>query len=320
MKNKRNIILFIVLILVIAILYSIIRFQFVCIGFLGCNINNDDGFQVEDLIDTEDNKVVILISVDGLRGDLITQSNSPFLAELEKTSSYTLSAQTIDQSETLPAHTSMLTGVKQDKHKVDWNNLDTTKPFLEVNSLFDYLENDKTDTLAIVSKDKLLYYNQNKTDEDFYLIDKYANQFVDDALNIIPNGNNKDMFIFIHLKDVDVYGHDYGWESSEQLERLKLVDEKLQILFTKLEFKFENDDLVFILSADHGGLGNRHGLGRPDDLRIPFIVKGDNITENLEITETVNIYDVTCLTLDIFEVEKDASLDCKTPSGILKGQ
>lgn len=54
---------------------------------------------------------VLIISIDGLRPDAIFQAPMPNLIALMQTSAYTLNAQTIFPSLTLPSHTSMLTGL-----------------------------------------------------------------------------------------------------------------------------------------------------------------------------------------------------------------
>src|SRR6267378_3240742 len=52
---------------------------------------------------------VIVISVDGLRADAIHKFHAPTIERLMREGRYSLTAQTINTSLTLPAHTSMLT-------------------------------------------------------------------------------------------------------------------------------------------------------------------------------------------------------------------
>jgi len=67
---------------------------------------------------------VLVISVDGLRPDAIGERETPILSRMMRTGSYSLKATTIMPSNTLPSHTSMLTGESPDRHHVLWNNGD----------------------------------------------------------------------------------------------------------------------------------------------------------------------------------------------------
>src|SRR3954463_15343089 len=65
---------------------------------------------------------VMVISIDGLRPDLILRAKTPTLHKLFEGGSFTFYAQTIPIAITLPSHTSMLTGVSMEKHGVTWND------------------------------------------------------------------------------------------------------------------------------------------------------------------------------------------------------
>src|SRR5690348_13216054 len=76
---------------------------------------------------------VVVVSIDGLRPDAIARFKAPTLTRLMSEGRYSLSAQTIALSLTLPSHTSMLTGVDSDQHGVTWNSDKTaTRGFVAV--------------------------------------------------------------------------------------------------------------------------------------------------------------------------------------------
>ena len=64
---------------------------------------------------------VVIISIDGLRPDLLIQAEAPNIRGLLKAGSYTFWARTVAEGYTLPAHASMLTGVSPQKHGITWN-------------------------------------------------------------------------------------------------------------------------------------------------------------------------------------------------------
>src|SRR4051812_42627825 len=65
---------------------------------------------------------VVVVSIDGLRPDAIAKFHASTLQRLMAQGRYSLTAQTIKTSLTLPSHTSMLTGVTEDVHGVTWNS------------------------------------------------------------------------------------------------------------------------------------------------------------------------------------------------------
>ena len=64
---------------------------------------------------------VLIISVDGLRPDLALCADTPCLHRLLNQGCFTFWARTTEMSITLPSHTSMLTGVTPQRHRVTWN-------------------------------------------------------------------------------------------------------------------------------------------------------------------------------------------------------
>src|SRR5688572_29170929 len=68
------------------------------------------------------NRRVLIISVDGLRPDLVLRAKMPHVRTLMESGSYTMWARTVAESNTLPSHASMLTGLVPAKHQVNWND------------------------------------------------------------------------------------------------------------------------------------------------------------------------------------------------------
>ena len=59
---------------------------------------------------------VILVSIDGMRPDGVSQCGNPYVEEMKKKGSYTLTAQTVNPSVTLPCHMSMFHSVTPERH------------------------------------------------------------------------------------------------------------------------------------------------------------------------------------------------------------
>src|SRR5215204_6137965 len=66
-------------------------------------------------------KHALIISVDGLRPDLLLRAKAPRMQGMLDRGSYSLWARTTPGSITLPSHVSMLTGVPPEWHGIMWN-------------------------------------------------------------------------------------------------------------------------------------------------------------------------------------------------------
>src|SRR5687768_8945143 len=62
-----------------------------------------------------------VVSIDGLRPDLLLRAKAPNLRRLMEAGSFTFWAQTVPAAVTLPSHASMLTGVTPERHGVNFN-------------------------------------------------------------------------------------------------------------------------------------------------------------------------------------------------------
>ena len=110
---------------------------------------------------------VLIISIDGLRPDAIALAPMPNLLALMQTSAYSLTAQTIFPSVTLPAHTSMLTGVRMEKHGITWNDWVPTNPVVSVPTVFAAAKQAGYSTAMFVAKEKFRHLLQPGTVDEF---------------------------------------------------------------------------------------------------------------------------------------------------------
>ncbi|MDO8753251.1 MAG: alkaline phosphatase family protein, partial [Anaerolineales bacterium] len=98
---------------------------------------------------------VLILSIDGLRPDAISLAPMPNLTSLMHSAAYTLSAQTIYPSVTLPAQTSMLSGLCPSKHGVYWNDYLPENGYSNVTDIFDIAHAAGLQTVMVVGKEKL---------------------------------------------------------------------------------------------------------------------------------------------------------------------
>ena len=104
---------------------------------------------------------VLIVSVDGLRPDAIFATATPTLRDLIARGSSTMGAQTIHPSNTLPSHTSMLTGLAPSTHGVTWNSDRTDElGVVTAPTIFALAKQSGFTTAAFFSKSKFHHLQQ----------------------------------------------------------------------------------------------------------------------------------------------------------------
>ena len=271
---------------------------------------------------------VFIISIDGGNPDVIKRSRMPVLQKLVKEGACTWTAQTIRPVITLPAHTSMLTGLGVDKHKITWNDWSPTNGVVRVPTVFALAKQAGFSTAMFVGKEKFRHLLQPGTVDEFDYdrahslvvmksdsgdreVRKEGNVF---AKVVARNAakyivKNKPDLCFIHFTDPDTVGHEFGWNSPEQLKAFADTDVALGIVQKAIRQAGIAKHSVMIITADHGGHGRGHVQGTPDDLRIPWIAWGQGVKKHFELTTPVNTCDTAATALWLFGLELVTPLD-----------
>lgn len=271
---------------------------------------------------------VFIVSIDGGKPAVIAESEAPTLKKIAAEGAVTWEASTIFPSITLPSHTSMLTGVGPDKHKILWNGYTPIKGFVKVPTVFSLLKaaEPQAVTAMFVGKVKFrhLWLEGSLDLFDFggpqdrkpvagapaIEKDKKPSQTVaKQAAAWIKE--HKPKLAFIHFPDVDSAGHKHGWGSPEQKEAIKVTDQALWQVWQGIKDAGIADTSVLIVSADHGGHDKTHGLNIPDDMHIPWVAWGKGVRKNFAITAPVTTYDTAATALWLLGVPVPAEFDGK---------
>lgn len=233
------------------------------------------------------NHHVVIISVDGLRPDVMLRAKTPVIHDLMERGSFTCWAQTTAVSVTLPSHVSMLTGVSPQRHEIEWNDdMPFSKPvYPSVPTIFELAHNAGYKTAMAAGKSKFTTLNKPGTiDSVFVSTDKGTtdDQVAEKAVEII-NRDAPDM-LFVHFPMVDHTGHAKGWGSKEQVAAAGKADDAIGRVVEAIRKKGLEDSTLFIISADHGGAGRGHGPDDPRSRHIPWIAVGPGIRQNFDLT------------------------------------
>ncbi|HSL28296.1 MAG TPA: alkaline phosphatase family protein [Anaerolineales bacterium] len=217
---------------------------------------------------------VLIVSIDGLRPDIISLAPMPNLLALMQSGSYSLSAQTVRPSVTLVSHASMLVGVCPAKHGVDWNDYIPERGYAIGTDLFDIAKAVGLETHMYVTKRKLVQITEPASLDRFVFVNDRDTALAERLASEFPQNFG---VLFVHLGLVDGMGHAHGWLSPEQLSVAFRADEALGRILTELDARGLRNETLVIVSADHGGHGTTHGSTMPEDMTIPWIAAGPGI-------------------------------------------
>lgn len=235
---------------------------------------------------------VLVVSVDALRTTAMRQlgrGGAPNLWRLVDQGAATLNARSaVERTETLPNHTSMVTGRRIDPrrggHGVTWNDdrSDTTVQEAAgepVGSVFSVVHAAGRETAVFSTKTKLSLFDRSwpagvgrstiLEQRDGALVYRARRDLV----------RNHRALTFLHLGGPDAAGRAAGYRSATYRDALVRVDRLVGRLVATLEQTASLAGTVVVLAADHGaGRGTSHY--DPTQLansRVPFVVWGRGI-------------------------------------------
>jgi predicted AlkP superfamily pyrophosphatase or phosphodiesterase len=267
---------------------------------------------------------IMIISLDGARPDVLLRGDAPNVRELCRRGCFTFWAQTIDFTVTLPAHTSMLTGVTPERHGVwtdsDWPRYDRTHP--AVPTLFQLAKSAGLTTAMAAGKSKFDSLNVPGSLDWSYVPQYYAPdlQVAQQAVDMIRE--HRPQVMLVHLPGPDSAGHRSGWGSDPQLESIHEVDSAVGLILNALQQVGLLDETVVIVTADHGGIGYSHWTKDDRTKHIPWIIAGPGIRQNVDLAQysdlTVNTCDTFATACRLLGISPPGEIDGKPVMQILE--
>lgn len=254
---------------------------------------------------------VIVVSIDGLRPDAIAKYGATTLQRLMREGSYTLEAQTILPSKTLPSHVSMLTGVEPAVHGVTWNtDLTDEHGTLPVPTVFTLARDAGQHTAAFFSKAKFHHLQApgslHHTQAPSRTWAPYdAQRTVGDAVRYLRE--HQPNLLFVHLGEPDYAGHMMGYMSWYYGANVRLADRALGQLVAAADAEYGRDGYTLIVTSDHGGQGRGHGSDHALDTTIPWITHGRGVETGTVLPAGVRTMDTAATTLWLLGVPVPAS-------------
>lgn len=253
---------------------------------------------------------VVIIMVDGLRPDALKQVQAPVLEGLIKRGSFTMKAQTVNPSLTLPAFASMLTGLPVEAHGVNWNDYEPQRGYLKAPTIFEIATfNGSKWGAAFIQKEKLIHATKQDRRLALHVCNVSeqgctAKKIAADVINSYKTATDstKPSLFLIHFAEADVAGHADGWMSKPYLKAVEDIDRAIGTLIKGFKELGLYERTTFIVSADHGGHGTTHGTTMPEDMTIPWIAAGPGVKAGHEIRQPVSLIDTPATVMRAFGI------------------
>jgi predicted AlkP superfamily pyrophosphatase or phosphodiesterase len=251
--------------------------------------------------------MVLFVMIDGLRPDAITPERCPTLTGLMARGAYTLRAQSVLPSVTLPCHMSIFHSVPPGRHGVTtntWSPMARPLPGL-------------VEAAHAAGRRCSFYYNweplRNLSQPDHLLHAYFRDNFhspggdhviAGEAMRSLPV--DQPDFAFVYLGTVDMAGHVSGWMSPRYLEQAGHVDGALGALLAVLPASAH-----VLVHADHGGHDRNHGTDSPEDMTIPWILAGPGVRAGHALQTPVSLLDTAPTLARLLDVQPDSQWEGK---------
>ncbi len=249
---------------------------------------------------------VLLILADGMRPDSLT--NIEKAQKVISESAYTMKAETVYPSVTLPCHISLFHSVTPQRHGTTTNTyVPQVRPIRGL-----------CEVLKQADKKCAIFYNWEEI-RDVSRPDSLAHscfyagrrigykeageELTDSAIAYLKKYSAD--FTFIYFGYPDMAGHNHGWMTDEYMQAIRSSWDNIEKLISEL-----GDEYTYIITADHGGHDRTHGSDMPEDMIIPIIIKGKDF-EKGEDLEGANIIDIAPTVAKLLGVAADEEWEGK---------
>lgn len=242
---------------------------------------------------------IVVIGIDGMSPNGIQKAKTPTLDSMIQNGAATMHARAVLPSSSSPNWASMISGADTEQHGVTsngWEKFDHQLPPVVVT------KNGTFPTIFTLFKDQQpeahagAIYDWDgfgrlfeKSDVDFDIDGDHEDNTTQEAVDYIKEHTPK--FTFVHLDHVDHAGHALGHGSPAYYKSVEKADSLISEIVNATKQAGIFDNTMFIVSADHGGLGFGHGGESLAEMEIPFIMYGAGIKKGYQIEETVYQYD-----------------------------
>lgn len=99
--------------------------------------------------------------------------------------------------------------------------------------------------------------------------------------------------LFLHFDEVDEAGHKYGHGTPQYYEAVSSVDKAIGKIVKSVKSAGIENSTVIMLIADHGGIGKGHGGSTPQEINVPYLMKGPGVKRGYHLKGHPRNFDTT---------------------------
>jgi arylsulfatase A-like enzyme len=242
---------------------------------------------------------VVVIGVDGLNPNGIRVADTPSFDKLIKGGAHTFHARAVMPTSSSPNWASMIMGAGPEQHGVtsnDWQPYKFEFAPVAVGSggifptVFGVMREQRPGSVIAVFHDWKDFGRLLETNAPNVL--KHVKDAIETAHEAVDYlKEKKPHFLFIHFDGVDHAGHGFGWTSAQYYKAVELTDSLIGAILDAIDQAGLTERTIVLVTADHGGIGKKHGGNSLDELEIPWILKGPGVAQGREIKSPVNTFD-----------------------------
>lgn len=242
---------------------------------------------------------VVILGFDGMSPNGIQNAPTPILHDLMRRGSYTLHARGVIPTDSSPNWASMIMGAGPAEHGVTSNDW----------------QPDKFDITPICTGDGGIFptifglirmQRPAATIGVFHDWEGFARLLEGKAVDVLKHGNGPDetmdmamafvkerkpTFTFVHCDHVDHAGHGFGWGTPQYYDAVAKADALVGRMLAALKDAGIADRTIVLVTADHGGIGKKHGGKTMAEIEIPWILIGPGVAVGRELKTPVRTYD-----------------------------
>lgn len=251
---------------------------------------------------------VVIIGVDGMSTEGVEKATAPNMHQFMRDGAYTLHARGVMPTVSSPNWASMIMGAGPEQHGVTSNDWQPDEyeitPVCRGSAgifptIFGVLREERSSSIiaCFTDWDGFVRLVEPKAPDVIEYVEGVDNTT---AHAIACLQRKKPTFTFIHYDSVDHAGHTYGWGTTEYYEAVAQVDQLIGKVTEAIKQAGMFGRTIILVTADHGGQGKKHGGNTMQELEIPWIIFGPDVSPGKEITSPVNTYDTAATVAYIF--------------------
>ena len=259
-------------------------------------------------------KHVVYIGLDGWGAYSVEKADMPTVKGLMAKGCYTLQKRTVLPSSSAVNWASMFMGAGPELHGyTQWGSRTPELPSRVIvkNNIFPtifqiYRDAAPEAEIGVLSEWDGIKYLVDTLSTNYHAVapDYTKNPTALCEMSVKYITEKKPALVAICFDNPDHVGHAVGHDTPEYYAKLKELDGYIARIVQAVDEAGMTDETIFIITSDHGGIGQGHGGITMQEMETPFIIAGKGVKAGGEFQESMMQYDVAATMAYIFALQQ----------------